>query len=146
MKQLMILTVMLIGLASCTKPTTAWLQHSAYHQYVILNNGDTVTYSDGFVFGGITNGYTKRKLSTEEQLQLMAMLDTTCDQSLADKWKRNFPKQNLGFMMKFQQHTIDAKYSNLTVEDVKVIAVKYYDCTQQMVYSADKRCYYEEFE
>ncbi len=146
MKQVLLLAVVLIGLTSCTKPTTAWLQHSAYHQYVILNNGDTVTYSDGFVFGGITNGYTKRQLTPCEQLQLMAMLDTTCDQTLADKWKANFPKQNLAYMMKFQNHVIDSKYNNLTVEDVKVIAIKYYDCTQRMVFSADKRDYYEEFE
>jgi hypothetical protein len=159
MKKAILIIAAIISLASCSKYKTGdWVHFSSYHQYAILNNGDTVTYEDGFVMAGMNSGATKRQLTPQEQQQLLDMLDTTYRQTnvkgrepfedLAIKWKRNYPGQTLGYMMKFQNHTISSKYSNLKVEDLKTIVCDY-DSTYQL-YIVDKdngyRLYYTEFE
>ncbi len=117
-----LLAALLIGMmSSCTKPKLGdWVHFSSYNEYVILNNGDTVTYSDGFVMSGMTSGATKRQLTSEEQQMLLNHLDTICRTTVDPntpfvdkgvKW-RNMDsitgvKRTLDYWMKFQGHTIN---------------------------------------
>ena len=136
-----VIIIMAIDLVSCSKaPQGVWVQTSTYHEYVILNNGDTVTYSDGFNMPGVTTGGTYRQLSSEEQQALLSHLDSSCLQSVkgrepyvdkAIKWKRNFAGQSLSYMMNFGTHKVDPAFSNMKVEDIKTVAIKYVSTYQR---------------
>ena len=141
MKKAILILAAIISLASCSKaPQGVWVQTSTYHEYVILNNGDTVTYSDGFNMPGVTTGGTYRQLSSAEQQALLSHLDSSCLQSVegrepyvdrAIKWKRNFAGQSLSYMMNIGTHKIDPAFSNMKVEDIKTVAIKYVSTYQR---------------
>ena len=128
MKKAILIIAAIISLASCSKaPQGAWVQFSSYDEYVILNNGDTVTYEDGFVMSGMTSGATHRQLTPQEQQQLLDHLDTMCRTTVkgfepfrdkGEKWREmdsiTGKKHTLDYWMKFQNHTIKEEYKNLT--------------------------------
>ena len=141
MKKAILILAAIISLASCSKaPQGVWVQTSTYHEYVILNNGDTVTYSDGFNMPGVTTAGTYRQLSSAEQQALLSHLDSSCLQSVegrepyvdkAIKWKRNFAGQSLSYMMNIGNHKVDPAFSNMKVEDIKTVAIKYVSTYQR---------------
>ena len=136
-----VIILMAIDLVSCSKaPQGCWVHFSSYHEYVILNSGDTVTYSDKFVMSGMNSGATLRQLTPQEQQTLLNYLDSTCVQSVkgrepyedkAIKWKRNFAGQSLSYMMNIGTHKIDPSFSNMKVEDIKTVAIKYVSTYQR---------------
>ena len=136
-----VIILMAIDLVSCSKaPQGCWVHFSSYHEYVILNSGDTVTYSDKFVMSGMNSGATLRQLTPQEQQTLLNYLDSTCVQSVkgrepyedkAIKWKRNFAGQSLSYMMNIGNHKIDPSFSNMKVEDIKTVAIKYVSTYQR---------------
>jgi hypothetical protein len=157
MKNILLAATLIWVMSSCSKqPIGDWVHFSSYNEYVILNNGDTVTYSDGFVMSGMTSGATKRQLTSEEQQMLLDHLDTICRTTVDPntpfvdkgvKW-RNMDsitgvKRTLDYWMKFQGHTINDKYKNLTADDVKMIVCNYDSTYQKYINDGDKRLYYE---
>ena len=155
MKGILLLAVVLIGLTSCSKsPQGDWVHFSSYTQYVILNNGDTVKYEGGWNMVGLTTGATHRQLTTDEQSRLLNYLDSICRtdnqygpfEDLADKWKREFPSQTLGYMMRFQGHEVLPQYQGLSVNDVKTIVCDYDSTYQRYIVYDERRLFYEEFE
>mgnify|MGYP006272674711 CR=1 FL=1 len=153
-----VIILMAIDLVSCSKaPQGCWVHFSSYHEYVILNSGDTVTYSDKFVMSGMNSGATLRQLTPQEQQTLLNYLDSTCVQSVkgrepyedkAIKWKRNYPGYSLSYMMRFMNHEVDSKYANMKVEDVKTIVCDYDSTYQKYIVDedVDKRLYYDIFQ
>jgi hypothetical protein len=155
MKKVLLLALVLTGLVSCTKsPDGDWVHFSSYTQYVILNNGDTVKYEGGWNMVGLTTGATRRQLTAEEQTRLLNYLDSTCRtgnefgpfEDLADKWKREFPGQTLGYMMKFQNNQVLPQYQSLSVQDVKTIVCDYDSTYQKYIVDDERRLFYEEFQ
>ena len=146
--------------SSCSKISQGdWVQFSSYHEYVILNNGDTVTYEDGFVMSGMTSGATHRQLTSAEQAQLLDYLDTMCRKSVKGyepfrdkgvKWREldsiTGIKNTLSYWMTFQGHTIKDEYKNLTADDIKMIVNDYDSCYQRYFNDGEKRLYYDIFE
>ena len=157
MKNILLAATLIWVMSSCSKqPIGDWVHFSSYNEYVILNNGDTVTYSDGFVMSGMTSGATHRQLSPQEQQQLLDHLDTMSRTTVKGfepfrdkgvKWREmdsiTGVKHTLDYWMKFQGHTINDKYKNLTADDVKMIVCDYDSTYQRYINDGDKRLYYE---
>ncbi len=157
MKKAILILAAIISLASCSKaPQGCWVHFSSYKEYVILNSGDTVTYSDKFVMSGMNSGATLRQLTSQEQQTLLNYLDSTCRadtkyekfEDKASKWKRNYPGYSLSYMMRFMNHEVDSKYANMKVEDVKTIVCDYDSTYQKYIMDEDveKRLYYDIFQ
>lgn len=160
MKKAILIIAAIISLASCSKaPQGAWVQFSSYDEYVILNNGDTVTYEDGFVMSGMTSGATHRQLTPQEQQQLLDHLDTMCRKSVKGfepfrdkgiKWREMDSitgiKHTLNYWMSFQGHVVKDQYKNLTADDIKTIVNDYNSCYQKYFNDGEKRLYYDIFE
>jgi hypothetical protein len=155
MKNILLAATLIWVMSSCTKsPDGDWVHFSSYTQYVILNNGDTVKYHDNWNMKGMATGATRRQLTTQEQNRLLDYLDSTCRtgnefgpfEDLADKWKREFPGQTLGYMMKFQGHEVLPQYHGLSVNDVKTIVCDYDSTYQRYIVDDERRLFYEEFE
>jgi hypothetical protein len=160
MKKAILIIAAIISLASCSKaPQGAWVQFSSYDEYVILNNGDTVTYEDGFVMSGMTSGATHRQLTPQEQQQLLDHLDTMCRKSVKGfepfrdkgiKWREMDSitgiKHTLNYWMSFQGHVVKDQYKNLTADDIKTIVNDYNSCYQKYFNDGERRLYYDIFE
>ena len=145
-------------LFSCSKPEPCWVQSTWYNEYVILNNGDTVTYEDGFVMSGMVTGATKRQLTSEEHILLQNHLDTI-SRSTADKFNpyvdqgERWREQDritgithtLDYWMKFQNHTIKDEYKALTADDIKMVVCDYYHTYQTFRDDGERRFYYDIF-
>jgi hypothetical protein len=158
MKKVMMMIATAVSLASCSKSEPCWVQSTWYHEYVILNNGDTVTYSDGWDMEGMSTGATRRQLTEDEHRQLQDHLDTMSRMTVegyepfvdkGEKWRKQDSitgkKHTLDHWMKFQNHTIKEEYKNLTADDVKMVVSDYYHTYQTFVNDGDKRLYYEMF-
>jgi hypothetical protein len=154
-----VIIFMAIDLVSCSKPEPCWVQSTWYYEYVILNNGDTVTYSDGWNMQGMATGATHRKLTEDEQRQLQDHLDTMCRMTVkgyepfvdqGEKWRKQDritgKKHTLDYWMRFQNHTISEQYKNLTADDVKMVVSDYYHTYQTFVDDEEKRLYYDIFQ
>ena len=159
MKKALLIIAAVITLASCSKPEPCWVQFTHYNEYVILTNGDTVKYSDGFVMSGMATGATKRQLTPQEQEQLQNHLDTMCRTTVdknnpfvdkGESWRKKDRitgiTHTLDYWMKFQNHTIEEKYKYLTANDVKMIVCDYYHTYQLFMDDEEKRLYYDIFQ
>lgn len=160
MKKVLVPIAALIALASCSKaPQGDWVQFSSYHEYVILNNGDTVKYEDGFVMSGMTSGATHRQLTPEEQQQLLDHLDTMCRKSVKGyepfrdkgiKWREldsiTGVTRTLDQWMQFQNHRVSPQYRNLTANDIKMVVNDYDSCYQKYFNDGERRLYYDIFD
>ena len=155
MKNTILIAAAILSLASCSTDRTGdWVHFSSYHEYVVLNNNDTVKYVDGWNMQGLTSGATKRRLTSEEQAILLDYLDSMCRtdtryekfEDKAIKWQRNYPGQTLGYMMKFLNHEVLPQYQNLKVEDVKTIVCDYDSTYQTYMDDNEIRQFYEIFD
>jgi len=159
MKKAFLIIASVVSLASCSKPEPCWVQSTHYNEYVILNNGDTVTYEDGFVMSGMATGATRRQLTPQEHVLLQNHLDTMCRTTVkgfepfrdkGERWREmdsiTGKKHTLDYWMKFQNHTIKEEYKNLTADDIKTIVCDYYHTYQTFVDDGERRLYYDIFD
>lgn len=135
MKRFLLAVIVAWVATSCAKNEGPFYVYtSSYYEYVILKSGDTVTYSDGYVFGGINQGSTEVPLTKEQEQKLLKSMDSTCrtdgeyvrfrDKALI--WQEKYPGQTLDYMMRFDGHQIREEFRNLTVEDVQTIRQSYH--------------------
>jgi hypothetical protein len=155
MGKTILIILSIFTLASCSKVHQGdWVHFSSYKEYVILNSGDTAKYEGGWNMPGLTSGATHRELNFQEQQRLLNYLDSICRtdtkyikfEDKALKWKRNYPDQTLGYMMKFQDHVLLSSYQNISVQEIKTIVCDYDSTYQRYFNDGEKRMYYDIFE